>query len=62
MRGEKWEKKEREKEKEREKIFALLGKFLLSYDNHLFKGNPKFTLEAKIFFLSPQKKHKINIV
>ena len=32
MRGEKWEKKEGEREKEREKIFALLGKFLLSYD------------------------------
>ena len=32
MIGEKWEKKEGEREKEREKIFALLGKFLLSYD------------------------------
>ena len=32
MRGEKWEKKEGEREKGREKIFALLGKFLLSYD------------------------------
>ena len=42
MRWEKWEKKEGEMRREREKIFALLGKFWLSYDTNYLRATQSF--------------------
>ena len=62
MRGEKWEKKEGERRRERERIFALLGKFLLSYDNNYFEAISPFSPGQESFPSLPLGEEEKNIV